>query len=536
MAHPKLGRLSEYARKGVELAQRELAVAPEQRAARRLVDSERRTAPVTGPSVLFLTTRDWAAHVQYESVMAHALSRRGARVRFLTCGGGLEICDRANTYEAPPMPCRTCAHYVETSLSAHGLPHEALRASWDTDGDDGWPELDAIRRGDLEAVEWNGLPLGRLVAIPVRWFLCAADVDDDPLAGTVYRSFLRSARRIARALEPAIDADPPDVAVLLNGLFLFEAIAAELCRARGIEVVTYERAFLPETLVFSGRAPAGVYDFSDRWAQEDRVLTPAEAAELDDYLARRRRGGAADQYWRFSEAAVDRGDGRLAVLFTNLTWDTAVIDRDRAFGDIREWLDASVRYFAGRPVDRLVVRIHPSETHLPGKRTRDSLEAYLRRHHRDLPPNVTILGADDVTSSYPLMDAADVGLVYTSTTGLELALTGTPVLVAGETHYRGKGFTIDVDSRADWTAALDAILADPASAHSDVEAARRYAHFFFFRAPIAAPGVTEPLPGLARVTLRSLDELDPGRDERVDRICAEILGGRAGDRLARDAG
>ena len=40
---------------------------------------------------------------------------------------------------------------------------------------------------------------------------------------------------------------------------------------------------------------------------------------------------------------------------------------------------------------------------------------------------MTVIGANDMTSSYPLMDAADVGLVYTSTTGMELALAGTPV-------------------------------------------------------------------------------------------------------------
>ena len=59
---------------------------------------------------------------------------------------------------------------------------------------------------------------------------------------------------------------------------------------------------------------------------------------------------------------------------------------------------------------------------------------------------------------------------------------------------------------------------------TDIEAARDYAHFFFFRASIHAPGVREPLPGLARLDVGSLDELDPGVDERVDRICAEILG------------
>ena len=51
--------------------------------------------------------------------------------------------------------------------------------------------------------------------------------------------------------------------------------------------------------------------------------------------------------------------------------------------------------------------------------------------------------AEDPTSSYVFMDEADLGLVYTSTVGLELAARGVPVVVAAATHYRGRGFTVD---------------------------------------------------------------------------------------------
>jgi len=509
--------------KGIELGRRTLAVAPEQTTARRLRDAAPEP-PTGGPRVLFLTPRDWAAHVQYESVMAHALARRGADVEFLTCGGGLAICDRANTYEAPPMPCRSCTHYVDRSLAAHGHRQSTLRSRWDDGSDDGWPELDALSRAELDAVVVDGVPLGRLVEIPVRWFLCAADVEEDPLAPVITRSFLRSARHIMRAAGQALGERRPDVVVLLNGLFLFESIVWELCRARGIEVVTYERAFVPETLVFSHGAPAGVYDFSDRYAEERHPLASAEAAQLDAYLDQRRVGGAADQYWQPTETEWGTTGGRLVALFTNLTWDTAVLHRDLAFADIHEWLDAAVEYFRDRPADRLVIRVHPSEVHLPGKKTRDSLEDYLARRFPQLPSNVTVVSSSDPTSSYPLMEAADVGLVYTSTTGLELALRGTPVIVAGETHYRDKGFTIDVSDPDDFTAQLEKALADPRAARPDVDAAREYAHFFFFRAPVPASGVREPVPGLARLELRDVRDLDPGRDPDVDRMCAEILG------------
>jgi hypothetical protein len=516
--------LSEYARKGVELALRQVAQAPEQRQARALAGG---AVPVSGEGrrILVVTPRDWAAHVQCEAMIAQALRLRGAAVEFLTCGGGLEICDRANTYEAPPMPCATCTRYVEGSIDAHGFPRTSMRERWEAHDPLPWPEIDALPFAELAHVADDGIDLGQAVDIPLKWFLCAASLDDEPLAGLTARGMLRSARRIARSVGRALDEVQPDTVLLLSGLFLFEGVAWALCQQRGIDVVTYERAFLKETLVFSRGVPAGFYDLGGAWAAEDRGLTSAEDAQLDTYLATRRSGGAFDQYWSFgSRGTVDTGGGRMAVLFTNLTWDTAVVGRDLAYPDIRAWLDAVIAAFADRPEHRLVIRVHPSEVRLPGKQTRDSLEEYVRVHHPDLPANIRLVGALDDASSYDLIDACDVGLVYTSTTGLELALAGKPVIVAGAVHYRGKGFTVDVEDPGRFLEALDRGLGSD-GLPTDVERARRYAHFFWFRGPVGMPKVTEPLPGLARLATTDLGQLRPGADPDVDRICDFILGG-----------
>jgi hypothetical protein len=526
MPLPQTHRLREYATKGLHLAGRQVALSPEVRSARRLRDQ----APPEGdgPVVAVLTPRDWTAHVQWEAMIAQALRLRGARVRFVTCGGGLSVCDRVNVWEGPPMPCRSCTAYVDQALTAHGFTSTDLLDR--VDAADDWPELDGLSLGELvQVTDEHGLPLGRLTEIPVKWFLMRSDLHEDALAAPTWRAYLRSARRVARGLESTLDAIRPDVALLLNGLFLFEAVAWELCRRRGIDVVTYERGFIKESLVFARNAPAGLTELDQFWPdRRDRPLAADETARLDEYLHDRRHGRRTiDRYWDDAdfELGVDRGEGRLVALFTNLTWDSAVIGRERAFPDIQEWLVSAIRHLGQRPQDRLVVRLHPAEEKLPGKQTREPLGAVIEGRIGTLPDNVTVVEPGDPMSSYPLMEASDLGLVYSSTTGLEMALAGTPVIVAGETHYRGKGFTIDVDSPDGFHRALDDALDAPAPPGPDVDAARRYAHLFFFEAPIASPGVEEHVPGLARLTVDDLSDLAPGANAAVDRICEGIIGG-----------
>lgn len=539
MPLPDRNRLREYAVKGGHLVARQLAVAPEQQHARRLaaeVPVALSARPATGaPRVAILTPRDWAVHVQWEGMIAQALRLRGAHVEFVTCGGGLERCDRANTWEGPPMPCHSCTRYVEGSIDAHGFPRTSLRSGWEPDDPGAWDGLDELSLEDLVGVVGDdGLPLGRLTEIPVKWFLMRASVADDPLAPSTWRAFLRSARRIAAGVEAALDRIQPDVVLLCNGLFLFEAVTWEVCRRRGIDVVSYERGFIKETLVFRRGAPACLTELHDLWPRfADEPLTAEQDARLDDYLEARRHGQRTiDRYWddvRFV-TPERRSEGRLVTLFTNLTWDSAVIGKELAYPSIQDWITAAVEAIAARPEHELVIRLHPAERKLPGKWTREPMAEVLRERFPTLPPNVRVIEPDDPTSSYPLMEASDLGLVFTSTTGLELALGGVPVIVAGETHYRGKGFTIDVSTPDEFAAALDRALADPEAVRPDPARVRRYANLFFFEAPVGSPGVEEHVPGLARITVEHLDELEPGRDEAVDRICDGILHG--GDFLA----
>jgi len=512
--------------KGLNAGLREIGQAPEQRQARRLTRQIKRRDP-SGPRVLFLTPRSWAYHVQTEGLLATALRLRGADVDVVTCGGGLEVCDRANTWEAPPMPCRSCRAYVDRSVEAFGLDADPLLGR-ETPPD--WPELDEIGVRDLHSVvDDAGTPLGELVDIPTRWFLLSASRDSDPLGPLTTRRFLRSARATAEAMRSTLDRTRPDKLVLLNGLFFFESIARHMASERGIDVVTYERGFRPETLVFRRGLPASRYDIGPYWQRwKGEPLTAEQRAELDAYLFdRRQKGHPIFDFWKDAVRADLGGDEhrRTVCLFTNVTWDSAVLGREGAFGSIQQWLDAAIDQMKGHPEDRLIVRVHPAEAKMNGKVTRESLGTYLRDAWASLPSNVTVIAAEDLTSSYDLMEAADVGLVLTSTVGLEMALLDKPVVVAGETHYRGKGFTTDVDSPGEFGRALEAALADPAALDRDAETARRYAYTFFFRASIPFPFVSEPVPGLATLGVKDPAALAEGADPWLDVICDGILNG-----------
>jgi hypothetical protein len=73
---------------------------------------------------------------------------------------------------------------------------------------------------------------------------------------------------------------------------------------------------------------------------------------------------------------------------------------------------------------------------------------------------------------------------------MEMAMFGVPVIVSGQTHYRGRGFTYDPDSWVTYFKLLGQILSRPEGyrlTRQQVESAWEYAYRFFFEYPRPFP-------------------------------------------------
>jgi len=498
---------------------------------------------LSGPRVLVLSFRGaWLLHGTWEALIAEALRRRGASPTLFVCSGGLPevlpgkspACGIASAYSPGPASCSDCLKCGLTLASAFNLP--VLRLDDLVDKKKArrlMAEVEALTDSQVRSLERRGLPLGEYVTNSARWCLCVSDLDF-PDGRKVIRSFAKSAGVVSEAAPALLDRVKPEVVFLLNGLFFAERIVKAEAERRGIRVVSYERGFMPNTLCFGEGIP-GYYDLSPLWERvKDTPLTPDQEARLETYLAERRRGLRAPfQYWPTITEDTREVLGALsldaakptAVLFTNITWDSAAQDRDVMFPGMYAWVVECMRHFAQQRDSQLVVRIHPAEVRVPGWETRDPLMSRLSRDFPTLPPNVKIVPPESDLSSYTLMSLSRCGLVYTSTAGLELAMEGLPVVVAGDVHYAGKGFTWDPKDRGDYLGSVEKALEasrDPLTR----ERARRYAYAFFFRYFLPFPLVSENAPDFVP-TLEAENPrvLDPGADPTLDLVCRGILAG-----------
>jgi hypothetical protein len=469
----------------------------------------------------------------WETVLAHAVRQRGAEVVFASCGGRLPICDAVSINSGLKMPCLSCAGYATDAIEAAGFQYRLV---------DGLTSIKNVAsevrvlvdslENTVSCIDYcdGDFPVGRLVKTSVSWFLSKGTLDNSAETLKVFRRFLISGTVLHRAFTALLDEQAPDRIFLLNGLFFAERILCELATARGIPVTRYERGVRENTLIMSRwDAHADDLDPSDEEWNATEQLSISERAEVEDYLASREHAsgkGGDDFATMRRELSLSQGHPVVA-LFTNILWDSAIQDKDVAFPSMQDWLRSAVEWAIRRTDIDLVIRIHPAEVD-GNHRSREVMSDVIDDMVQHLPSNVRVIPADMKINSYTLMDMATVGLVYTSTTGLEMATRGRPVVVAGDAHYRGRGFTIDPMSGGAYWRAIDDLLAAPRDQKSlelQREIALRYAHLFFFRFHHELRMVRENGHSQPRVVAASQRALSPGHDAVVDRMVDAIFDG-----------
>jgi hypothetical protein len=476
--------------------------------------------PIDRKRVLVLSLRMWTQHTAYESVIAQALRLRGAEVGMLTCGGGQPICEVGWGRRVSPRPCDRCSWFTERIAGAGRFP--LLRLA------DEFPWGSSPDRAPATPDTSSSMtPIG--AAGPSEtWFARSTELDAVTNGQWIKRDFEVSIAAVEMACGEILDRFRPDVVFAVNGLFAAERALRAVAAHRGVRVVTYELAPRKNGLVFGDAAAAPEMVMDPLAADQlSRPLSAAEAKALDAQLQARMVGtGAHERYFGLQEHDADmvraslgiQSDKRVISAFTNLTWDTALFGNDIAFHSQFDWLASIAEAAAKRDDTVLVVRVHPAESRWG---TAQPVEAELGERLGGLPGNLLLVRPEDPLSSYGLLEISDLVLCYTTTVGLEAAVSGIPVAVAARTHYRGRGFTTDVKSRGE----LERVIADPPAMSPDqIELARRYAFAFFFRLMIpfkhvrSVDGRLAPLP-------TSADELLPGRDPYLDFICDRILDG-----------
>lgn len=510
--------------------------------------NEAKKRALTGPEILIATsTGGHPVPVIMDSILAVALTLRGANVHLLLCDKFLDACQQCDMslfrtgedfLEHGPVEslCRKCFGPGSEALMALGLQihfySELVTSKEKALAHDVAHDIDP---SEIANYQMDGLSVGEHAMAGALRFFARGTFDGEPLGEPVLRRYVCSSILSALAMRRLFATRQFEVAVLQHGIYVPHGLIVEAAKERGVRPVVWNPGYRRRSFVFSHGDTYHHTMLDEPTEKWDEVSwTEKLEQDLTRYL-KSRWHGTADWIWFHEDSREDVGkifrelgvdDIRPKVgLLTNVFWDAQLHYPANAFGTMLDWLISTVDYFSDRPELQLLIRVHPAE--IRGTLvSRQPITTEIKRVRPNLPENVYIIPAESRLSTYAALERCNAAIIYGTKMGVELSAMGIPVIVAGEAWVRNKGITIDVSSPDQYFDALSKLPFPRELLGLTLERAKKYAYHFFFRRMIPLKSV-KPTPGWPPFVPRicCIGDLDVGKDKGLDIICEGILRG-----------
>jgi hypothetical protein len=418
-------------------------------------------------------------------IIAHAFRTRGYDPVILHCDRGLTRCLRRWIVEDSSASCDRCVVDGRRTIDAFGLDY--LTVSELAPSTEPTVETD-----DIESVEYKGIDLSQFALATTRKYFQKYTIDlSAEYEREVYTDMLKNGITLVDIVEELVRTRDIVATMVMEDHYVHGGVPLAVSKKHGVPGYSIENGLRDGTILFGHTDNRNTFPFfTDDEVLDRRLSTPltdAQRERIDALVSNRFEGGEDVTYQYSSDAArsIDTGEYQaIAGMFTNLIWDASLNTDDFApYTDALQWIRETVEAFADQSDVGLVVKTHPAET---AHGTRQPVGEYVRTTCGPLPPNVDVLPPDTPVNTYQMMHDIDAGIVYNTTVGLEMAYQGYPVVVAGDTHYRGLGFTHDPETKSAYHDTLGAI-ADLEMTPEMQERAQRYMYFLMLEKSLDFP-------------------------------------------------
>lgn len=455
-------------------------------------------------------------------IFAHAFRTRGYRPVVPLCDADMDLCMRKSLDWDGSAVCNLCHYYGQEMADAFGVETIPLGDLLPAD-----PDYDFEQYFSPDPPEYRGVDVANFAQASTRKKVRRYHLDLTGEDKRTFRRYLKTCCQIVDVMYELFDRYNVEACLANDDAYVYGGVPLAVAHKHGVVGYSHKRAHLDGTIQFgrtTNRSTQPPFEaMSVLESVMDEPLSADQKATVDEVIEGRKSGEKTrHQYTTDKERSINwEDDAPVAGMFTNLIWDASLEIDQAPYPDVFNWIGDTVEWYLDNPSQRLVVKTHPAEAK---RGTNESVEEWIRDEYGPLPDNIMLLPAETNVNTYQLIQDLDVGLVYNSTVGMEMAYEGKPVVVAGETHYRKLGFTVEVDGPDDYLAALEDLssLNPPDDIATRV---RRYLYHFYVRKLIDFPYYsTDPETFETRLHPVSHDDITPG-NEPFDLIVKRILAG-----------
>ena len=509
----------------------------EQRFVRKFVRAQKLSS--NGKRILFWRSTSTGSMV-LELILATALKLRGYDVIFVLCDGVQSACIRRWHKDNIPLKdwkksCSFCLSYGVNQCRQFDIDFILMSALVPTMKQN---ELRIISKTiDIDkvfSINHCNIIAGHYLEGALKRFFKGASYNKYDQEEYI-REFLYGFLASAEATEKVIIQYQPDYIFSSHCMYTDFGPILTAAKNHNIPLTTFSMSYLKfhyffGRIEFGGNRHIRVLS-PELWEEIERSpFTRQHEKELENYLSDRyRHGKAADMRFfpEFSNLSREdlkkklsiNNDNPIWCLYTHLNWDDLFDYTDLLF-DFNEWVIETIKIFLNITDVNLLIKIHPYEYY---DRQEYGVSRYVKERFHSLPEHIGIIPPDSDVNPLTFLHLVDGCITMSGTSGIEFAILGKPVILAGKPYYGGLGFTYDAHSVEEYKALLRSTRNLGRLTEEETLLAKKYAYTLFIRQQIPINVGQES--DFDPIDYNKLGNLLPGNDKAMDMICDRIMDG-----------
>lgn len=485
----------------------------------------------------------WILHV--EGAIAAALQLRGISVHAIICDGPFAACVQRDVTRNIPLECwrDSCVkckaeasavlRYLRIPFSFIGdYVSESARSEL-------WEKTESVTWDTLDNFCYRDINIGKNTRSSVYRYSMGYELDELDCHEEIVRQYAFTSLVMAAAASAAMDRISPSRIFMSHGIYADWGPALRTAISRELPVTVWQGSYLPCCFIFRHIEDQNEMQFCDMsqnaWEKcNDGSMQPIEHERLNKYLENRYKSGVSLDMRDLAEYDGDilrlrrryslMPDKPVWGIMSHVNWDCVSDYSPMLYPTFNDWIINTIRDISSISDVNWLMKIHPAEA---WSSPESGIEHLIEKHFPSLPANVRVIPAKEKLSPLDFYELVDGGVTVYGTPGLELALLGKPVILAGNAYYGGRGFTHDATSIDEYRQLLGkAISLGPLSEEQRL-LAQKYAYYLFIQRQVPLPVVENSDRGWLwsfRHDKRNL--LLPGNDPFIDFICERILDGK----------
>jgi glycosyltransferase involved in cell wall biosynthesis/MoaA/NifB/PqqE/SkfB family radical SAM enzyme len=491
--------------------------------------------------ILFWTPGGMPLLLHIEGVIAKALKHRGQDVHAVLCDGSYRACILREIQQNIPVSnwsasCSECVKNTSQTLDKMEIPYSYIGdfVSMPT-REYLWRNTETISWDNLDGLQYENVPIGKNIQSAIIRYLQGC-----PLTGNeeVVREYAFSACMSAEAAKNAYVKLNVDKIVMSHGVYAEWGPALQTAWNLRIPVIAWMGSYLRCRFYFRQIEDNIRLDFHnmsrEAWnACRQMDFSAEKEARLHQYQVDRYQKHISFDMKRFKEYSgqteslrrkyAPLSDKPVWGIMAHINWDTVSDYSPMAYSSFDEWIKDTIQEISGITNVQWLVKVHPAES---WDNPASGVQKLIEHNFPRLPAHIKVISAEEQISPLDFFNMIDGGITVYGTGGLELALQGKPVILAGESHYGGKGFTYDGLTTESYKQLLHKAGTLPQLNAEQLLLTKKYAYCYFIQRQIPVPVVMDPTTDWWCFQEQKAHLLLPGKDPFIDFLCDRIFDGQ----------